>query len=38
MFGNIKIILIFVPGLRKQPHRPGGFRDAKRQMSYESNN
>ena len=25
MFGNIKIILIFVPGLRLQPDRPGGF-------------
>ena len=25
MFGNIKIVLIFVPGLRLQSDRPGGF-------------
>ena len=37
MFGNIKIILIFVPELRKQHHRPGGFRDTKTNK-YENNN
>lgn len=25
MFGNIKIVLIFVPGLRLQPDAPGRF-------------
>ena len=35
MYGNIKIIFIFVPGLRKQHHRPGGFRDTKRQRIME---
>ena len=25
MFGNIKIVLIFVPGLRLQPDGPGRF-------------